>query len=82
MEFSVCPRSVRHEKTLILGVNGFIGHHLSQRLMGTTDWEVYGMIQDTMADLAWKPKVAFANALRSIFEAYRHDVAAARHLMD
>jgi len=30
-------------KILILGVNGFIGHHLSNRLLSTTDWEVYGM---------------------------------------
>src|SRR5450631_935067 len=28
---------------LILGVNGFIGHHLSTRILGTTDWRVYGM---------------------------------------
>ena len=28
---------------LILGVNGFIGHHLSQRILKTTDWNVYGM---------------------------------------
>ena len=31
------------KKILILGVNGFIGHHLSQRIIETTDWEVYGM---------------------------------------
>jgi len=31
------------KKILILGVNGFIGHHLSQRILQTTDWEVYGM---------------------------------------
>jgi nucleoside-diphosphate-sugar epimerase len=30
-------------KVLILGVNGFIGHHLSKRILDTTDWEVYGM---------------------------------------
>jgi nucleoside-diphosphate-sugar epimerase len=30
-------------KVLILGVNGFIGHHLSQRILDTTPWEVYGM---------------------------------------
>ncbi len=30
-------------KILILGVNGFIGHHLSHRILETTDWEVYGM---------------------------------------
>jgi len=28
---------------LILGVNGFIGHHLSQRILNTTDWHAYGM---------------------------------------
>jgi nucleoside-diphosphate-sugar epimerase len=31
------------KKILILGVNGFIGHHLSMRILATTDWEVYGM---------------------------------------
>ena len=31
------------KKVLILGVNGFIGHHLSQRILDTTDWHVYGM---------------------------------------
>jgi nucleoside-diphosphate-sugar epimerase len=30
-------------RVLILGVNGFIGHHLSHRIMAETDWEVYGM---------------------------------------
>jgi nucleoside-diphosphate-sugar epimerase len=30
-------------KVLILGVNGFIGHHLSQRIVAKSDWEVYGM---------------------------------------
>jgi nucleoside-diphosphate-sugar epimerase len=31
------------KKILILGVNGFIGHHLSQRILADTDWQVYGM---------------------------------------
>ena len=30
-------------KVLILGVNGFIGHHLTNRILETTDWTVYGM---------------------------------------
>ncbi len=30
-------------KILILGVNGFIGSHLSDRIMRDTNWEVYGM---------------------------------------
>lgn len=36
------------KKILILGVNGFIGHHLSKRILETTDWHVYGM--DMMTD--------------------------------
>ena len=41
------------KKVLILGVNGFIGHHLSKRIIETTDWEVYGMDMQTerIADL-------------------------------
>lgn len=31
------------KKILILGVNGFIGHHLSKRIIETTDWQVFGM---------------------------------------
>jgi len=30
-------------KVLILGVNGFIGHHLTRRIIEQTDWWVYGM---------------------------------------
>ena len=30
-------------KVLILGVNGFIGSHLVDRIMRDTNWEVYGM---------------------------------------
>ncbi len=28
---------------LILGVNGFIGHHLTKRILDETDWNVFGM---------------------------------------
>jgi nucleoside-diphosphate-sugar epimerase len=35
------------KKVLILGVNGFIGHHLSQRIIAATDWEIYGMDMQT-----------------------------------
>jgi nucleoside-diphosphate-sugar epimerase len=31
------------KKILILGVNGFIGHHLTRRILARTDWSVYGM---------------------------------------
>lgn len=30
-------------RVLILGVNGFIGSHLSERILKSTDWEVYGL---------------------------------------
>jgi len=36
------------KRILILGVNGFIGHHLSNAILSRTDWEVYGM--DMQAD--------------------------------
>ena len=41
------------KKILILGVNGFIGHHLSQRIIAATDWEIHGMDMqaDRIADL-------------------------------
>ena len=41
------------KRICILGVNGFIGHHLSQRILGATDWHVFGMDMscDRLADL-------------------------------
>jgi nucleoside-diphosphate-sugar epimerase len=41
------------KRILILGVNGFIGHHLSNRIIASTDWEIYGMDMQTdrIADL-------------------------------
>jgi nucleoside-diphosphate-sugar epimerase len=41
------------KRVLILGVNGFIGHHLSKAILASTDWEVYGMDMqaDRIADL-------------------------------
>ncbi len=49
------------KKILILGVNGFIGHHLSQRIIRTTEWEVYGMDMQTdrVADLLDHPRFHF-----------------------
>ncbi|MDB5865634.1 MAG: NAD-dependent epimerase/dehydratase family protein [Betaproteobacteria bacterium] len=35
------------KKILILGVNGFIGHHLTRRILRDTDWSVYGMDMNT-----------------------------------
>ena len=31
------------KRILILGVNGFIGHHLSKRILATTDWHIHGL---------------------------------------
>jgi len=41
------------KRLCILGVNGFIGHHLSQRILKDTGWEVYGMdmSSDRVTDL-------------------------------
>jgi len=49
------------KKVLILGVNGFIGHHLSKRIMETTDWEVYGMdmMSDRVTELMTNPRFHF-----------------------
>jgi len=34
------------KKVLILGVNGFIGNSLTEKILANTDWEVYGMDMD------------------------------------
>ena len=49
------------KRICILGVNGFIGHHLSKRIIDTTDWEVYGMDMQTerVADLMPHPRFHF-----------------------
>jgi nucleoside-diphosphate-sugar epimerase len=49
------------KKVLILGVNGFIGHHLSKRILETTDWEVYGMDMNSerIQDLLDHPRMHF-----------------------
>lgn len=49
------------KKILILGVNGFIGHHLTKRILETTDWEVYGMdmSSDKLGEMVNDPRVHF-----------------------
>ena len=49
------------KKVLILGVNGFIGHHLTQRILQTTDWEVHGMDMSAsrLADVVDHPRMHF-----------------------
>jgi nucleoside-diphosphate-sugar epimerase len=49
------------KKVLILGVNGFIGHHLSHRILAETDWQVFGMDMqdDRIAELRGEPRFTF-----------------------
>jgi nucleoside-diphosphate-sugar epimerase len=49
------------KRICILGVNGFIGHHLSQKILADTDWEVYGMDMgsERIADLMAHPRFHF-----------------------
>jgi len=48
-------------KILILGVNGFIGHHLVHRILDSTDWTVYGMdlAFDRLSKLLCNPRFTF-----------------------
>ena len=41
------------QKVLILGVNGFIGHHLTRAIIETTDWQVFGMDMQTDRVTQW-----------------------------
>jgi nucleoside-diphosphate-sugar epimerase len=49
------------KRILILGVNGFIGHHLSRRVLERTDWHVYGMDMqsDRVEAFAGHPRFSF-----------------------
>jgi len=49
------------KRILILGVNGFIGHHLSKRIIASTDWEIFGMDMQTdrIADLMGEKRFHF-----------------------
>lgn len=49
------------KKVLILGVNGFIGHHLTERILSGTDWHVYGMDMSDhrLGDLVGHPRMHF-----------------------
>ena len=49
------------KRICILGVNGFIGHHLSQRILADTGWEVYGMDMgsDRVTELMENPRFHF-----------------------
>jgi nucleoside-diphosphate-sugar epimerase len=49
------------KRVLVLGVNGFIGHHLTKAIVASTDWDVYGMDMqsDRIADLLPQPRFHF-----------------------
>ncbi len=55
-------------KVLILGVNGFIGHHLTARILAETDWTVYGMdlSDERLGDMAKNPRFEFVEGDISI----------------
>jgi len=54
-------RALCMKRILILGVNGFIGHHLSQRIIASSDWDIYGMDMQTdrISDLLGEPRFHF-----------------------
>lgn len=49
------------KKILILGVNGFIGHHLTNKILEETDWLVYGMdlAEDRLGRALHNPRFQF-----------------------
>jgi len=49
------------KKVLILGVNGFIGHHLTKQILETTDWDVFGMdmFADRVGEFSNNPRFHF-----------------------
>ena len=49
------------KRVLVLGVNGFIGHHLSKRILADTDWQIHGMDMqdDRVLDLLDHPRFRF-----------------------
>ena len=55
------------KKICILGVNGFIGHHLSKRILADTDWEVYGMdmSSERVADLHGRTRASTSSKATS-----------------
>ncbi|MCL5965952.1 MAG: bifunctional UDP-4-keto-pentose/UDP-xylose synthase [Deltaproteobacteria bacterium] len=55
-------------KVLILGVNGFIGHHLTARILTTTDWTVFGMdlSNERLGELVRHPRFEFVEGDISI----------------
>lgn len=55
-------------RILILGVNGFIGHHLTAGILADTDWQVNGMdlFSDRLDDMTRHPRFTFVEGDISI----------------
>jgi UDP-4-amino-4-deoxy-L-arabinose formyltransferase/UDP-glucuronic acid dehydrogenase (UDP-4-keto-hexauronic acid decarboxylating) len=55
-------------KVLILGVNGFIGHHLTARILADTDWKVFGMdlSAERLGEMVRHPRFEFVEGDISI----------------
>src|SRR4030067_3674376 len=55
-------------KVLVLGVNGFIGHHLTARILSDSDWTVYGMdlADDRLGEMARDRRFEFVEGDISI----------------
>lgn len=47
------------KKVLILGVNGFIGHHLTKAIIENTDWTVFGMDMNADRVQEWRDHPRF-----------------------
>ncbi|MDA8123393.1 MAG: bifunctional UDP-4-keto-pentose/UDP-xylose synthase [Deltaproteobacteria bacterium] len=55
-------------KVLVLGVNGFIGHHLTARILAETDWKVFGMdlSAERLGEMVRHPRFEFVEGDISI----------------
>jgi len=49
------------KRVLVLGIDGFIGHHLTRAILSQTDWEVHGidMHDDRIAEWIGHPRLRF-----------------------
>lgn len=50
-------------KILILGINGFIGHHLTEAILRQTDWTVVGLDRDTFRLTGFLSDQSYASRL-------------------
>lgn len=88
--------SIRELATIMLEIAASIPEYAANaakvELIDTTSSQYYGsgyqdilsrvpFIDNTCAELDWAPRVNFADSLRAIFEAYRHEVGEAEKLV-